>query len=375
MKNPRPEANPQTPSAGNPIPQSVNPSAKDNPPEKVSGNLQEQETKESSAGPAKEKKPGIFKNLFSRKKEAFSDGSKVFTREEIEEARKKLESDLGEQLTKIKNSKPDVSSPGMPADAAETQKEDNSGKKGKKSKRQQGSESPPSSPAPEVKKAPGIGELLQQLKGSELDKILSSMKPEDSSSVIRKVSSLNFSLYDEFYSAVASEIAGFLADQHDNLVYQLSNLRKGGGDDNELGLKAMSIPLKAKLFQSSLLKTDFDKVISLINDISNGIKQQEDELQARKIKKKEEDDELAWADSTLVTGQAGNSDSPVSDPAKNNPAPANPTDNASSNSGASESSENPKIVKPKTKSPKSKKSKPKKSKPKEKPKKSSKKKK
>ena len=370
MKNPGPEANPQTPSAGNSTPQSANSSAKDNPPEKVSGNLKEQETEESSAGFVREKKPGILKKLFSRKKEASSDGSKVFTKEEIEEARKKLESDLGEQLTKIKNSKPDVSPPGMPADSAETQEDD---KAGKKSKKQQGSENPASSSAQEAKKAPGIGELLQQLKGSELDKIMGSLKPEDSSSVIRKVSSLNFSSYDEFYSAVASEIAGFLADQHDNLVYQLSNLRKGGGDDNELGLKAMSIPLKTKLFQSSLLKTDFDKVISIINDISNGIKQQEDELQARKIKKKEEDDELAGADSTLVPGQADNSASQGS--AQNNPAPANPTDNASSNSGASESSENPKIVKSKAKSPKSKKSKPKKSKPKEKPKKSSKKKK
>ena len=371
MKNPEPEANPQTPPAGNLISQAGT-SAQENLPEKVPGNLQEQKTPGRSADFSREKKPGIFKKLFSRKKEASSGESKVFTKEEIEEARKKLESDLGEQLTKIKNSKPDVSPPGMPADTSETQKGDKAGKKGKKSKKQQDSGNPPGSPALEAKKAPGIGELLQQLKGSELDKILSSLKPEDSSSVIRKVSSLNFSSHDEFYSAVASEIAGFLADQHDNLVYQLSNLRKGGGDDNELGLKAMSIPLKTKLFQSSLLKTDFDKVISLINDINNGIKQQEGELQTGKIKKKEEDDELARADSTPVIGQAGNSASQVPGPAQNNPAPANPTDNASSNSGASEPSENPGIAKPKSKSPKNKKSK---SKPKEKPKKSSKKKK
>ncbi len=131
----------------------------------------------------------------------------------------------------------------------------------------------------EIKKYVEPKKVLSELKGTDLGKILDSLKESEHSLVLKKLVGLNFSSRSDFLKALIEELAGLLKEAYKELNYRLSKIRKSGQKVEGSDIKIMSVPLKIQVFEATLSKKDYDKALSLMESI---------DLELKKVEPKEE---------------------------------------------------------------------------------------
>ncbi len=187
-------------------------------------------------------KKSFFQSLFPffRKKSPEKTNSE---KEEVDSARKRLETELGEKYTHIKERKI----------SEETEKD--------LFKDDLQRDNNPKSKIFDKK------ELFSVLDKTNAGEVLNSLDKKSKESILNKISSINFESYNDFEDTLVSELAGLLKDSYDDLSLMVNDLIKSGGEGEKLSLRLMEIPLKINLFKSAPSKRDFDNVNSLINSI------------------------------------------------------------------------------------------------------------
>jgi len=114
-----------------------------------------------------------------------------------------------------------------------------------------------------------LEEIFNALKNKELKDILNYL---NKIYPLEKLSSRKFDSEEELAKFLKERSVDFLHGRHHELKEEMSKLRKEGRDVNDVDLRLMSIPLKIKLFEVSLNKKDFYKVINLIEKVEKELK-------------------------------------------------------------------------------------------------------
>ncbi len=212
-------------------------------PETKPANLDDKKI-DSSVSPIvlSSEKKSFFQSLFPffRKKSPEKTNSE---KEEVDSARKRLETELGEKYTHIKERK--ISEETEKDLFKEDLQRDNN----------------PKSKIFDKK------ELFSVLDKTNAGEVLNSLDKKSKESILNKISSINFESYNDFEDTIVSDLAGLLKDSYDDLSLMVNDLIKSGGEGEKLSLRLMEIPLKINLFKSAPSKRDFDNVNSLINSI------------------------------------------------------------------------------------------------------------
>jgi len=114
-----------------------------------------------------------------------------------------------------------------------------------------------------------VENYFYQIADSDLNEIMKSLDKERYSLIFKKLSSLSFSSKSEFLDGLSQELVMVLDEGYRELKQRISTLRKSGKDMGELGLKLMSLPLKIKVFSSTLFKKDFDVVLRMFTNLDS----------------------------------------------------------------------------------------------------------
>lgn len=172
----------------------------------------------------------IFKN--KRDKQGFKE-------KEIENARKRLESDLSKELEIIH--KRDFSKNPLNIEGTIRKKKKSINKK----------------------------LLYSNLKKMPLGSVFYGLDVETKKIINDKISSMKFSNYSEFEDFIANIISSLLMDSYIVISNKITDLIKSGGEVGSLSIESMEIPLKISLFRVTKSKKDFEKIEELIKKLNN----------------------------------------------------------------------------------------------------------
>lgn len=206
-------------------------------------NLESQDKKlgsfDEEKGVSNQNLKSFFEKIFSIFKKKNFDRN--FKKDELLDARKKLELELGEKLKNVR--KRDYSkNPINFGDEFEDKKKQRTINK---------------------------KILFSNLKKNSLGQIFSSLDFKKKKALQEKISSFNFSSYSEFEDFVVSTLSDFLMDSYEELSNKIVELIKSGGEAGKLSLESMEIPLKINLFKTTKSKEDFEKIEEMIKELNN----------------------------------------------------------------------------------------------------------
>ena len=105
----------------------------------------------------------------------------------------------------------------------------------------------------------------------DLSLILSDIKNKNPKFIEKIQFNRVFKEKEDFNIFIKGLVLDFLKDKSDDLKSRLSDLRKKGYPVLFLSLRFMSVPLKIKLFSSSLNKEDFNKIFILVENIEKSL--------------------------------------------------------------------------------------------------------
>ncbi len=117
--------------------------------------------------------------------------------------------------------------------------------------------------------------ILKSLKKTDVGLILNSLKKEEYSFIADKLFKMNFDSKKDFLKTLKEELGALLKEANKELKFRVSKIRKTGKNVKNLDLDLMSVPLKITLFEATILKKDFDKVVNLMKEIDKSIKSYE----------------------------------------------------------------------------------------------------
>lgn len=116
---------------------------------------------------------------------------------------------------------------------------------------------------------------LSQIQGQALGKVVMSLGEQNAQNIFQKLVGMNFSSRDELVENLIDEMISFLRDWHRDLKVRISKLRKSGINVNQIDYSLMVVPLKLNLFKTTLSKSDFDKVLTILKDSQEKLKVKE----------------------------------------------------------------------------------------------------
>jgi hypothetical protein len=128
----------------------------------------------------------------------------------------------------------------------------------------------------------------------KIELIISRIKDPDIIKLLEYIKDKNFDISNLYFSSdsnvlleetLKNHFINILKNRYENLKNDLSILRKKGKDVSSISLTIMSVPLKIKIFSSSLDRTDFDKCWNILETIKSEL----DKINIEESKKSIED--------------------------------------------------------------------------------------
>jgi hypothetical protein len=77
---------------------------------------------------------------------------------------------------------------------------------------------------------------------------------------------------EDLMTLLKNHILNLLKNRYETLKSQITELRKKGDDLSSVSLELMSVPLKIKIFQASFDKSDFIKVVGILDNVESEVK-------------------------------------------------------------------------------------------------------
>jgi len=91
----------------------------------------------------------------------------------------------------------------------------------------------------------------------------------------------------ELVDKIKKELINSLNEEYKELKERISSIRKKGADVYVEDLKAMTIPLKIRMFSATSSKEDFYKIKKTMNEVNENLRIKEEEFEREELKEKQ----------------------------------------------------------------------------------------
>jgi len=132
-----------------------------------------------------------------------------------------------------------------------------------------------------------FSDALKRVKNKSLQGIFEYLKARNY--IKKEILNRAFESEEEFLNFLKKYLVEFLNNEYQTLKTKVSQLRREGKNMEYEGLKLLRVPLKIKVFESTLSEKDFDKVIDHLTIIANDLKKYVPE-EAKEAKPEKQDE-------------------------------------------------------------------------------------